>query len=137
MSKVFDQFIPGFPVTLQLSKANPSAEGDSVLTLAQGNGFVVPEGYTFRPLYLVVKSNVDLSAGAATFKLASDGTAITGYHTCILSHGVQFKQTAFYRKQTQIPAGSEITVIMTADAAYLPVTADMDAVLFGVLEPAT
>ena len=136
MSKVFDSFSPGFPVTLQLSKANPAADGDSVLSLPQGNGFVVPAGYTFRPLYLVVKSNADLSAGTATFKLAVDGTAVIGYHTCILSHGVQSQQTAFYRKQTQIAAGGEITVIMTADAAYLPVTADIDAVLFGVLEHA-
>lgn len=51
MSKTFD-FLPDglFPVSLPFAMANIQASASNVLTLAQGNGFVVPPDYVFHPL---------------------------------------------------------------------------------------
>ena len=51
MSRVFD-FLPDglFPISLPFGMANIQADAANVLTLAQGNGFVVPPGHVFHPL---------------------------------------------------------------------------------------
>lgn len=76
MSRNLD-FMPDglFPVTLVFSKANPGAGADNVLTLPQGNGFVVPPDYNFHPLGLSVKTNAALTELIANggFETAGEG----------------------------------------------------------------
>lgn len=78
MSKVFD-FLPDglFPLALQFSKANLSAGAANSLTLAQGNGFVVPPDYVFHPLALSAILNALPTAEKTTnggFETAGGGT---------------------------------------------------------------
>ena len=74
MSRVLDRFFNGyFPISLNFSKANAAASSTNVLGLAQGNGFIVPDGYVFHPLVITAKSN-----GALTELVTNGGFETAG-----------------------------------------------------------
>jgi len=74
MSRVLDRFFDGyFPISLNFSKANAAASSTNVLGLAQGNGFIVPDGYVFHPLVITAKSN-----GALTELVTNGGFETAG-----------------------------------------------------------
>jgi hypothetical protein len=127
----------GIDVTLTFAIANPGAAATTDLTLAQGNaGFVVPAGYQFHPICISGASNADLTAGTATFKVTRDGTELTNGPTAALSDTVQKKAGVQRVDADPIAAGVVVGVSVTTDAGYLPVTADLDAILVGKLLPA-
>lgn len=129
----------GLDVSFQLQLANPSANASTamVLSAAGGNpGFVVPTGYKFHPVCLSLASNADLSAGTILAKVTDNTTAILNGPQPVLSDEVQ-KATGIARVGiAPIAAGHVVGVTLTADANYLPVTADYDAILIGKLLPA-
>lgn len=130
----------GVPVTLQFTLANPGAGASTAMTLAGGNGadaILVPTGHVFRPLYLYVESNADLTAGNGTAKVTDDGTVIANGPAPNLADTVQQKEAVGGHTQAAgIAAGHAVGVKFVTDANYLPVTADIDAVLVGMFEPA-
>lgn len=128
----------GIPVTLILALANPGAGATTNLTAAQANlsGFVVPTGYKFHPVLLSGGSNADLTAGTATFKVTDNDTEIANGPMPALSDTVQRASAVARVGASPIAAGHEVGVSVTTDAGYLPVTADLDAVLVGLLLPA-
>ena len=117
----------GFPISLIFALANPAAAATTAMLLAQANtGFVVPTGYKFCPMVLNGNSNADLTAG----------TAIASGPEPALADTVQ-RATALARAQASpIAAGHIVGVSVVTDAGYLPVTADLDAILAGLLLPA-
>lgn len=131
----------GVDVTLTFAAANPAANATTALTLAQGGaGFVVPPGYKFHALCLSGGSNADLTAGNATFVVratpagGSAGT-VAGLSTA-LADTVQSSVALAHVGAVTVPAGAVVGLAVVTDAAYAPVTADLDAVLIGKLLPA-
>ena len=123
----------GLPVTLQASIANPLAAATTDCTLPQGNaGFVVPTGYKFHALFISVMSNADLTAGTLIAKVAADSTELTGGPTATLSDTVQKASGTKRVGADPIAAGKVVSLSVTTDAGYLPVTADIDVVMAGV-----
>jgi hypothetical protein len=115
----------------------PQLTANQDLLLAQGGaGFVVPTGYSFHPLCLSASSNADLTAGTATFKVTDNGTELVGSVDVELSDTVQKAADVIRVGVEPIAAGHVVGVSVTCTAAYLPVTADVDAILVGVLLPA-
>lgn len=128
----------GTALTLQFELANPLAGATTDMVLAQGNtGFVVPAGYKFVPVALCVASNADLTAGTIRGKVIDNGTELVNGPEAALADTVQ-RTTGVVdpSKLDGIAAGHVVGVSVTTDAAYLPVTADYDAVLVGYLVPA-
>lgn len=127
----------GMSVTLQYAVANPAASATTALTFAQGGlGFVVPTGYAFHPVCISGESNADLTAGTATFKVTDNTTAIANGPTAVLSDTVQKAAGVQRIGANPIAAGHVVGLSVVTDSGYLPVTADLDAVLIGVLLPA-
>lgn len=128
----------GVSITLILAAANPAANGTANLLAAQANlsGFVVPTGYKFHPVMLSGGSNADLTNGTATFKVTGNDTEISGGPEPVLSDTVQRASAVARVGASPIAAGVEVGVSVTTTAAYAPVTADLDAVLVGLLLPA-
>lgn len=128
----------GISVTIMLSLANPGAAATTNLIAPQANlsGFVVPTGYKFHPLCLSAGSNADLTAGSATFKVTSSDTEISNGPEPVLSDTVQRTSAVARVGASPIVAGQQVGISVTTDAGYLPVTADVDAVLVGILLPA-
>jgi hypothetical protein len=128
----------GFPVTIALSLANPGAGATTNLLAPQANlsGFVVPTGYKFHPMLLSGKSNADLTAGTATFKVTDDDTEIVGGPEPQLADTVQMASAVARAQVAPIAAGHLVGISVTTHADYAPTTADLDAVLVGVLLPA-
>lgn len=128
----------GLPVSIQMAIANPAASATTALTFAQaGVGFVVPTGYKFHPLCLSGESNADLTAGTATFKATDDGTVIANGPEPQLADTVQRAAAVARLGASPIAAGHRVGISVVTNAAYAPVTADLDATLLGVLLPAT
>lgn len=127
----------GLSVTLAFAIANPAATATTDLTFAQGGaGFKVPTGYAFHPLCLHGESNADLTAGTATFKAIDNGTELGNGPEAALSDTVQAAVGVQRVGVNPIAAGHIVGVSVTTSAAYAPVTADLDAVLVGLLLPA-
>jgi hypothetical protein len=127
----------GLAVTLQFSAANPGAGATAAMKFVQGGvGLKVPPGYKFHPLCLHGESNADLTAGTATFKVTADTTALANGPQAALADTVQVAVGVKGVGAEPIAAGAIVGVSVTTDAGYLPVTADMDAVLIGLLLPA-
>lgn len=128
----------GLPVTIHLEKANPlaGATTDLVFGTQGGVGFVVPTGYKFHPMFISVASSADLTAGTLTAKVTADGTELTGGPVAVLNDTVQKAAGVQRVGADPIAADAVVGVSVTTDAGYLPVTADIDAVLTGVLLPA-
>lgn len=128
----------GISVTIALSLANPGAGATTNLTAPQSNlsGFVVPAGYKFHPVLLSGRSNADLTAGSATFKVTDDDTELTSGPAPVLSDTVQMASAVARVGASPIAAGHMVGISVTTDAGYLPTTADLDAVLVGILLPA-
>lgn len=127
----------GFPVSLNFALENAPANTANVLTLKGTNtGFVVPAGYKFQPIAILAMSNADLTAGTATFAVTDNGTVLKNGPTAKLEDTVQKKDGENPIGTEPIAAGHLVGVKATTDAGYLPITADLDAVLLGVLTPA-
>lgn len=128
----------GIAVTIALSLANPGANATTNLTAPQANlsGFVVPAGYKFHAVLLSGGSNADLTAGTATFKVTDNDTEIVGGPEPQLADTVQRASAVARVGASPIAAGHEVGISITTSSGYLPVTADLDAVLVGLLLPA-
>jgi hypothetical protein len=126
----------GISFALQFAAANSAANTTTALTFVQGgDGFIVPAGYKFHPLCLSVTSNADLTAGTATARVRSDGTAIVNGPEVVLADTVQRASAVARVGAAPIGAGKRVDVAVTTTADYAPTTADIDAVLVGVLLP--
>lgn len=135
MANEFDRNHP--LVSLQFELANPSAGATTDMTLAQGGtGFVVPAGYKFSPVSLTVVSNADLTAGTLDGKVTDDGTEIVSGPEPQLADTVQRATAVVGGDPQTIAAAAVVGVSVTTSAGYLPITADIDAVLLGYLLPA-
>lgn len=131
-------FPHGIPVTLDFELANPGAGATTAMTFGGqgGNGFLVPAGYAFHPIYLSDDSNADLTAGTATAKVRDNGTEIANGPEPQLADTVQRAAALCRVGACPIAAGHFVTVSLTTTAGYLPVTADHTARLIGLLLPA-
>lgn len=130
-------FDDGQPITVVLSIANPAANATTPLAFPQGGvGFVVPTGYKYCPMYLSIESNADLTAGTATAKVTDNGTVVANGPEPALSDPVQRASAVARAGAVTIAAGRRVGVSVVTDAAYAPVTADLDAVLNGIFLPA-
>jgi hypothetical protein len=127
----------GFPVSFQVAIANPAANATTPATAAQGGpGLVVPAGYEFHPLLIAVASNADLTAGTLTAKVTDNGTALANGPAAALSDTVQYAAGVQRAQVEPIAAGHRVGAQVVTDAGYLPVTADIDITISGVLLPA-
>jgi hypothetical protein len=125
------------PISLAFSFLNPAqgATADGVF-FSGGAGFVVPAGYKFHPIILHGESNADLTAGIATFKVTDDGTELVNGPEAGLADTVQAAVGVKEVGSQPIAAAAVVGVSITTDGSYAPATADLDAVLIGVLTPA-
>ena len=125
----------GVPLTLQFEAANPAANATTDFLLGQGGtGFVVPAGYKFIPVSLCIVSNVDLTAGTATGKVIDNGTELVNGPEPALADTVQrATDNSNPGSGAEVAAGHVVGVSVTTNAAYAPVTADLDAILVGYL----
>jgi hypothetical protein len=124
-------------ITLQFLLANVPANATTDLTLPGGNaGLVVPTGYEFHPTFLQISSNADLTAGTATAKVTADGTELAKGPAPVLSDTVQAASAVVRFGLEPVAAGDVVGVSITTTAAFLPTTADVDAILAGYLVPA-
>lgn len=127
----------GFPVSFQVAIANPAANATTAATAAQGGaGLVVPTGYEFHPLLISVTSNADLTAGSLIAKVTDNGTALANGPIATLSDLVQVAAGVQRAQVEPIAAGHKVGASVVTDAGYLPVTADIDVLVSGVLLPA-
>lgn len=131
-------YMHGVDVTLTLSAANvAAASAGTALTLPQGGtGLVVPAGYEAHAILLSASSNVDLTAGTATFRITNNGTINTKGPTVVLSDLVQRGAGVAYVGAAPVAAGRVIGVSVVTNADYAPVTADLDVVLLVKILPA-
>jgi hypothetical protein len=127
----------GFPVSFQVAIANPAANATTAATAAQGNGgLVVPTGYKFHPMLISVSSNADLTAGTLIAKVTDNGTVLANGPIATLSDLVQYASGLQRAQVEPIAAGRRVGASVVTDAGYLPVTADIDILVSGVLLPA-
>jgi hypothetical protein len=127
----------GLPITLHFGLANATGNATQALTLAQGGaGFVVPTGYKFHPLLLQVGANEAVTAGSAVAYLSLNTTSQTTMPHVTLSDSVQRAQDTGRVGQTPFTAGQIVAINFVQDANFAPNTADIDAILAGVLLPA-
>ena len=74
-----------------------------------------------------------IPTATAVFKVAADGTApsegLSTFFDDVIRENEDDAKVGFY----PIAAGSEVTIQMVTTADYVPVTADVDVVLLGVL----
>jgi|GEM_PF-5051712 len=131
-------FPHGIPVTLDFELANPGAGAttDCLFGGQGGNGFLVPTGYVFHPIYLSDDSNADLTAGTCTAKVIDNGVEIANGPEPVLADTVQRAAAVARVGASPIAAGHFVGVSLTTNAGYLPVTADHTCRLIGLLLPA-
>ena len=130
----------GLTITLHFNKANVLENASTAMVISGGQAaddWTVPTGYVFKPLLLEGESNADLTAGTLTFKVTSNGTAISGGPEPALSDTVQRAQAVARATQCAgVAAGNLVGIKAVADVNYAPNTADLDALLIGLLLPA-
>jgi len=132
-------FDSGFSISLPFTLQNPAAAATTAMVGASAaavSGYVVPTGYKFHPMLIMASSNADLTAGTAIFKVSDNGTVIAGGPEATLSDPTQRAAAVQRPGAAPIIAGHVVGVSIVTDAGYLPVTADHDAILCGVLLPA-
>lgn len=129
----------GLPMTLVFGTANLGANATAAGTLAGGqgsvDGFTVPTGYKFKPIFLYLESNTDLTGGTCTAKVTANNTAIANGPEPELSDTVQTTQAVARATQSAGVAAGDDVGIHFIGASLAPTTAEMDAILVGVLEP--
>ena len=126
----------GYPIALLFSITDPAANATTLLTTSKqgGRGWVVPAGYVFHPMVLAAASNAAVTAGTAIFNVCVAGVAIANGPTAQLDTTNTQENTGVQRLgAAPIAAGSRVAVNIVASAGYLPVTADHDVILSGVL----
>jgi hypothetical protein len=128
----------GFPVTLGFILANAGSGATTDLTLPQaGTGWLVPTGYKFHALHLSGSASAAIdTGGTATLKVIDDGTELVSGPEPVLSNTNQRNQAVKASGVQPIAAGSVLSVSVTTNGTYGPVTLDIDAVLTGILTPA-
>jgi hypothetical protein len=132
----------GLAITLQFISANLATGAGIVdMTLAQGGtGFVVPTGYKFHALYLMVTKTGTLDADAAVVATVIDnGTELVNGPTATVTHTPDVARAAGIARVGAQPISADhvVGVSLTKDADYDTTdTIDWDAVLTGILLPA-
>ena len=127
----------GIHVTLNFGVANKEPNTTSNLALQQGyTGFLVPTGYNFHAMYLGGSTGANISAGSGVFNVTDNGTALANGPTVTLNATVEQSHDVERIGTQPIAAGHFVGVNFVADANFAPNTADLDAVLVGVLLPA-
>lgn len=127
----------GLPITLHYGKANVEPNATTALTLAQGGaGFVVPTGYKFHPILLHAESNAAITTDSATLKVRANTTALTSGPSVVLDDSAQNANDTARVGENPIAAGKVVNVAVTTETNFAPNTADIDAILVGILLPA-
>lgn len=113
---------------------NPAASQANTLQTFGAVDAVAPTGFPAGRagtiVGIVARSNADLTAGIATFRPALDGVVAGGATTefAALSDLVQ-TQVGTFATPVAFTAGQLLGVMLSTNAGYLPVTADMSSYL--------
>jgi hypothetical protein len=130
----------GVPLTLIFGSANLGANSTAAATIVTGSasttfdGILVPVGYKFKPLYLHLESNADLTAGTCTAKVTANNTAILNGPEPQLSDTVQANHAVARLNQSAGVAAGDYVGVHVIGSSLAPTTAEMDIVLVGVFE---
>jgi len=126
----------GMPVTLHYTIANIAGTATTALKFANGGlGLKVPTGYSFHPLLISAESNAAVQGGTATFKATANTTVSINGPSAALTTAAQVAVGAQRVGAEPIGAG-KIVGVSVVTAGFTPTTADVDAILTGVLLPA-
>lgn len=138
MADVFER-LNTFPITLTFTVTDVIQAGpvDGVLAgVAATNGFVVPTGYKFVPVYIDAESNAARTAGLATVVVTADGTELVNGPEAVIddTNTLRHQGTlALPGAPDSVAAGEEVGVSADGDASWTPETADFDVILCGYL----
>lgn len=130
------------PVTLVFGSANAGANATAAATIVTGSasttfdGIIVPTGYVFKPLYMHLESNADLSAGTCTAKVTANNTAILNGPEPQLSDTVQANHAVARADACGGVAAGDYVGVHVIGASLAPTTAEMDIILVGVFRRA-
>lgn len=143
MSVAIESMPYGMPISLIFTLANPGAGATTKMALVGGqtqttSGFIVPTGCVFKPIGISVQANTAVTANTIITKVTDNGTVIDNGPECQLDTTNTVALGTLARKDAPaaIAAGHIVGLSQVTHASYTPTTADYDAVLFGVLQPA-
>jgi hypothetical protein len=139
MANEFD--LPHPLLTLAFTIANVGAGTTPVDGKLMGadakNGFIVPTGYKFVPVYLDAEINDARTAGTSTIKVTADGTELVGGPEALIDDTDTLADTGIVQGMPDsVAAGEEVGVSATGDGSFAPTTADADVIVVGYLMPA-
>lgn len=133
----------GFQLSLVFGLANKAKNTAVAMTLPGGqtqtnSGFVVPVGYTFRPMCVSVQINDAVTVGSCKIEVTDNGTVVTQGPVATLNTTDTTAAGGVQRPGARaIAAGHVVGLKATASADLAPDgTADLDAFLMGELLPA-
>ena len=130
-------FPDGLPVTLQFVGSNIEPNTTTALTLVNGGaGLVVPTGYKFHSMLVFAESNAAVSADTGTVVVRANTTTLGNGPTVALTNTAQSGSDTERVGAEGITAGKTVSLAIVTGANFAPNTADIDAVLVGVLLPA-
>jgi hypothetical protein len=130
-------FSDGFPITLTFGSENVAENTTTGMTLANGGaGLVVPTGYAFHAMLVSASSNAAVQADTATVKVRANTTVLSNGPVAALTNTVQSTAGTMRPGVEPITAGKTVNLAIVTGANFAPNTADIDAVLIGVLLPA-
>lgn len=130
--------LDGLPMTTSWGSANLGANTTAAATIVTGSasttldGFIVPTGYTFKPLYCYLESNADLTAGTCTAKVTANNTAILNGPEPQLSDTVQNTHAVTRELACAGVAAGDYVGVHVIGASLAPTTAEIDVILVGV-----
>lgn len=133
--------VDGIPVTLVFGKANLDANATAACVIVTGSGSTtldglpVPAGYVFKPLYMFLEANADLTAGTCTAKVTANNTAIANGPEPQLSDTVQNASAVTRPLACAGVAAGGFVGVHVIGASLAPTTAEMDVILVGVFAP--
>ncbi len=123
-----------FPVSFTMHAENLAATATEDLIFDQsGAGFVVPTGYVFHPMLLHAEANTAVTAQTITFKVTDDGAEVSNGPEVLLTTAIQTASGVARIGAAPIAAGAVVGISATTPGSFTPTTADVDAVLSGVL----
>ena len=130
----------GLPVTFKFMLKDLAANGTTAMTGALATpGYKVPAGYKFVPMLIGLSSSAELDGGTCIAKVTADATAVVNGPEATIALALPKQHATAVVREGQpasIAAGSVVCVELVASAAYSPETADLDAVVSGVMVPA-
>ena len=123
-----------YPVSFNVQATDIAANATEDLIFPLGGaGFIVPAGYVFHPILLSAESNAAITAQTMTFKVIDDGDEVANGPEVLLTTAIQAASGVARIGAAPIAAGAAVGVSVTTPTSYTPTTADVDAVLSGVL----